>query len=147
MGILIERRTLLGGMAAVLATSMVRSTLAGENLVVIAHESVSQGQFSQQDLAAIFTTRRRNFDDGSRIVPLNYEPRHEHRVYFDRAVLGMTPDEVARYWVDRRVRGGNSPPRHVPSAQLLRKLVEKLPGAIGYVPETMAAGMKIVGRV
>ena len=57
------------------------------------------------------------------------------RVGFDRAVLGMTPDAVGRFWVDRKVRGQSAAPRSLPSAAHMAKVAAKFPGAIGYLSE------------
>jgi hypothetical protein len=70
---------------------------------------------------------------GRRMLPFNYAPDHALRQTFDRLVLRMTPDEVGRYWVDRRIRGQGMPPRTVPSAAVARAVAAKLPGAITYV--------------
>ena len=52
---------------------------------------------------------------------------------FDQVVLGMDAEAVARFWIDRKIRGGSGPPRTVESLTTLRRVVEKLPGAIGYI--------------
>ena len=70
---------------------------------------------------------------GQRVVPFNHAPRTAVRVLFDRRVLEMTPEEVARYWVDQRIRGNTKPPRTVPRTDLLIKVVSQFPGAISYV--------------
>jgi hypothetical protein len=73
---------------------------------------------------------------GKRVMPFNYGPSDAIRVAFDKVVLGMTPDVVGRYWIDRRIRGQSLPPKTVPSQQVLRALVAKMgaqTGAIGYV--------------
>ena len=140
-----RRQLLLGGAALGVSGLVVDAHAAG--LVVVVNKSVSQASFSKTELAAIFTTRKRNYDGGQRIIPLNLPPRQSQRVEFDNKVLGMSPDEIARYWIDRKVRGGNSPPRHVPSAALVARLVDKLPGCIGYVPSSLAGNLKIVARV
>ncbi len=144
---LIQRRTLLAGSAAILGTSLVAPVRAGANLVVIVHPSNSETP-SLADLAAIFTTRKQSWGGGKRIVPFNFPAKHEVRVAFDRAVLDMDPDDVARYWIDRRIRGGNPPPKQVASARLIVRLVEKLDGAVAYVPETTPLGdTRVVQRI
>ena len=70
------------------------------------------------------------------------------RTHFDRVVLGMTPDEVARFWIDRRIRGRGSPPTKAPKAATVLKVVAALAGAIGYVPQSQVGpGVKVVARV
>ena len=97
----------------------------------------------KSDLSLIFTTRKQEWSGGKPIMPFNFPPKHECRVAFDGAVLGMDADEVAKYWIDRRIRGGNAPPKQVPAAGMIVKLVEKFEGAIGYVPKAAATGANV----
>jgi hypothetical protein len=99
-------------------------------------------------LAAIFTTRQQTWSRGARIVPFNFPAKHPSRVAFDQKILGMGPDQIARYWIDRRVRGGKSPPKQVSSGALIVRLVDKLEGAIGYVPESIVTGnVRVVAKI
>jgi hypothetical protein len=70
---------------------------------------------------------------GRKVVPFNHPARTAVRTLFDKRVLGMSPEEVARYWVDQRIRGNARPPRTVPRTDLLIKVVSQFPGAISYV--------------
>lgn len=70
---------------------------------------------------------------GKRLVPLNLAPLSHERVGFDQAVLGMDPDSVARYWIDRKIRGQSGPPKAIDPPELMPRVVTKLDGAIGYV--------------
>jgi hypothetical protein len=45
----------------------------------------------------------------------------------------MDKDEVAKFWTDRKIRGGARPPRKAPSTSAVAKLVAEDVGAIGYV--------------
>jgi hypothetical protein len=72
---------------------------------------------------------------GTKLVPFNHPPNTPDRVAFDRIVLGMTPEEVGRYWIDQKIRGGDSPPRTIDSVALLVRVVGALPGAFAYVRE------------
>ena len=82
---------------------------------------------------------------GLKAVPFNHPPGTPDRVGFDGLVLGMGPQEVARYWVDQKVRGGDAPPRTVDSVALLLRVIVALPGAIGYVREGfMSPDLKVV---
>lgn len=87
---------------------------------------------------------------GRSLIPFNHPPHTPDRVTFDQKVLGMTPDQVAKYWVDRKIRGQPGPPRAATSLRMLIGVVSKLPGAVGYVraeylsPEVRA--LKVDGR-
>lgn len=80
---------------------------------------------------------------GRGLVPFNHPPGTPDRVGFDQRVLGMSPDQVAKYWVDRKIRAQPGPPRTVSSLRMLIGVVSKLPGAIGYLrPEYLTAEVK-----
>lgn len=116
------------------APAAVRALEPAPALAVIAHPSARATRLDRNALAAIFRLSMRHWSHGAPIVALNYPPRHGLRVAFDRAVLGMTPDEVALFWIGQRVRGEGSAPRAASTPQLMLKVVENLRGAIGYVP-------------
>lgn len=73
---------------------------------------------------------------GQKLVPLSQASRSPSRVGFDRAVLGMSPEEVTRYWIDRKIRGQSGPPKSIDSPDLLQRVVARLPGGLGYVRST-----------
>jgi ABC-type phosphate transport system substrate-binding protein len=71
---------------------------------------------------------------GVRLVPFNYAPNDPNRNVFDKSVLGFPPAQVGAYWVDRRIRGQGMAPRTVREPQVMKAVVAKLRGAIGYIP-------------
>ena len=143
-----ERRTLLQAMV-VAACGAPRAALAeASRLVIIANKSNPSRALGAGEIEAIFTTRRLYRGDGRSIVPFNFPPRHPMRIAFDRAALHFEPDEVARYWIDRRIRGGHPPPRQVPDAQTMLRVVVSLEDAVGYVPADLAdANVNIIGEL
>ena len=70
---------------------------------------------------------------GKRLVPFNQNVGAADRVRFDNVVLGLTPDQIGRFWVDQKIRQVSQPPRTVPTVELLLRVVASLPGAISYV--------------
>ncbi len=88
---------------------------------------------SHQRLRRAFLGQTVQGADGRRLVPLNHPPRSVDRVGFDRVALGMTPNQVARFWIDRRIRGDGHAPRSVGSIATLQRVVARLPGAIAYL--------------
>lgn len=70
---------------------------------------------------------------GRRLIPLNFPPNTDNRMRFDRALLGLSPEAVSRYWIDRKIRGQSGPPRAVDSSDLIRRVVTRLDGAIAYL--------------
>jgi len=126
---------LLGSLAAVLALLAPSPVRAGNDvaLAVIVSPDSKLGNISVADLRRVFQSERLTDPDGLKLIPLNHPPKTVDRVGFDQVVLGMDAEGVGRFWIDRKIRGGSGPPRTVESLATLRRVVEKLPGAIGYI--------------
>jgi hypothetical protein len=97
-----------------IAARVARADTPLRSLVVVVAKGSKVTNLSRADL-------KRAFDgdglvvNGDRLVPFNYPAGTPERIAFDRVILQMSPDEVGRYWVDR-------------------KIVAKFPSAISYVP-------------
>jgi len=85
---------------------------------------------------------------GVRLVPLNQPPGAPARVTFDRALLGLDPDAIARFWIDQRIRGQGSAPRAIPTVPLLLRVLAQLPGGISYLRRSdlpaNASGVRVI---
>ena len=144
------RHSLIVGIVVLVAFAR-EGALASANepaeLVVVVN-SANTIKLTSSMLENVFLRKTTNWDDGVRVIPINGLPDSERRHTFDRAALGMSPDEVARYWLDLRIRGGGTAPREVDDPIVTLKLVGRLEGAIGYVPAgAVIDGVTIVARV
>jgi len=110
------------------ARAQVQSSLA----VVVAKISPIQ-HLSQFELKKLYLGSNISDSAGERIIAFNQAPNSPDRVSFEQRVLGMTPDEVARYWIDRKIRGEGGAPKSVGSAELLQRVVSKLEHSVAYV--------------
>ena len=107
---------------------------AGERapLAVIVSKSSELTELSSAQLTRMFLGEL--VDNGAhRLIPLNRATATEERAEFDRVVLGKSPDEMARYWIDRKIRGQSSAPKAVEPVDVYERVIAKLDGAIGYV--------------
>jgi len=102
-------------------------------LVVVVAKNQALSDLSLKDLRNLYKGDQVTGPDGKRLIPLVLPVHSPERVAFDRAVLGMSPDEVASYWIDRKIRGQSGAPKSVPSPDLLVRVVAGLEGAIGYL--------------
>lgn len=117
-------------------------------IVVIANKGVSVKSITRDDLRPIFQTKKDTWPDGTPAKPFNLPDSNAVRQGFDAAVLGLDPDRVARYWIDRKIRGGERPPQTAPSSGVLVKVIAKTPGAVGYVEvSAVDASVKVVAKV
>ncbi len=125
----------VGALATALLALAPRPVRGGSDvaLAVIVAPTSKLSNISAGDLKRVFQSERLTDPEGNRLIALNHPPKTVDRVGFDQAVLGMDAEAVGRFWIDRKIRGGNGPPRTVESLTTLRRVVEKLPGAIGYL--------------
>jgi hypothetical protein len=131
----ISRRSFVAASASLLSTLTLGSPASAEesSLAVIVNAGNRQSP-SWREIALMFRGTLRNWSDGSPVVAINTPASSPDRVLFDQAVLNLTPSQVARYWIDRRIRGEARPPRTAPSTALVAHVVGRLDAAIGYVP-------------
>ncbi|RYZ09477.1 MAG: hypothetical protein EOO73_04060 [Myxococcales bacterium] len=128
------RRSLLLALLVAAAISGSRGSLAGgEVLAVIVNKANPSKVLGQNELRLIFQTTKKSWDFGEDAVPINLLEDSPLRADFDQAVLGLDPERVARYWTDRKVRGGARPPARMPTSSAVLKAVASKPGAVGYV--------------
>jgi len=105
----------------------------GSKLVVVVAKGSPVTNISRTDLKRAFTGDTVSIDD-KLLIPFNLMPGSPARTAFDQAVLKMSPNEVGRFWVDRKVRGQSAAPRSLPTPAHVAKVAAKFPGAIGYLP-------------
>jgi ABC-type phosphate transport system substrate-binding protein len=121
---------------------------SGEVIAVIANKSVGITKISRDELRPIFQTKKDTWPDGTAAKPFNLADSNKVRQGFDAAVLGLDPDRVTRYWIDRKIRGGERPPQSAPSSAVMLKVISKTPGAVGYVElAAVDASVKVIAKV
>lgn len=118
------------GPAAVDATARANPSPAlPRAILIVVAASSPVDNLSVEDVRRTFT------GDSIDLRPLNLPPGTPERVNLDLALLRRGPDDVARYWIERKIRGQSGPPRVIPNGRLVVKIVARVPGAIGYVAE------------
>jgi ABC-type phosphate transport system substrate-binding protein len=144
------RRTLLlalcvWGTVGVWAQS---SEAGGEALVVIVNKSNPGSSLGLSDLRPVFQTTKTSWSSGGDAIPFNLPFDNGLRQEFDRVVLGLEPDRVARYWQDRKIRGGARAPKQVASVGAVLAAVAANPGAVGYLNAGEVNGtVKVVAKI
>ena len=122
-------------MAAFLVVASVTfsGTAGGDDLVVIVNKANPSTQLTKGELRALFLVLKTNWPHGAEALPINLPDSNELRRRFDLAVLGWTPEEVANYWIDRKIRGDARTPKKASSTLAVLKVVSGSEGAVGYV--------------
>lgn len=120
-------------------------------LLVIVSSALGGSEIGLGTLRSAFQGNSTDLN-GKRLIPFNQAPGSPERVRFDQVVLGLGPDQVARFWIDQRVRNGLQAPRTLQSPELALRLAASVPGIISYfagqpsaVPKGLTA-LKIDGK-
>ncbi len=124
------------------------SEAGGEVIAVIVNDKNPASTLGVTDLRPIFQTTKTRWQNDVEAVPINLPNEDGLRIEFDRVVLGLDPERVARYWQDRRIRGGARPPKRVTSIGAVLRAVASHPGAVGYVRAGDVTGnVKVVAKI
>lgn len=103
-----------------------------DTIVVIVNKGAKGAPLTKADLRLMFQTTKTEWA-GRKVIPLNLPRGDSARVAFDEAVLGLNVELAQRYWVDRKIRGGNPPPKQLSDQSQVVKVVAAKEEAIGYV--------------
>ena len=111
-----NKPSILSFILSIIAVTLLgRTALAdGKKLLVVVAKGSPVTNITRSDLKRAFTGDSVSAG-GKPLVPFNASPGTPERTGFDKAVLGMSPDEVGRFWVDRKVRGEEGASDHAPA--------------------------------
>src|SRR5262245_29147540 len=110
----------------------------GGRVAVIVHPN-RHATLSIEEIAQIYLRRKRFWDDGAIIVPLNLPSQAPLRERFSQLVLHQPETRLADYW-NRQYFYGILPPATLASTEAMRRYVASDPNAIGYVPVSEVDG-------
>lgn len=149
---MLTRRALVGfcvavGVAMTVHIPSVSAGAGGEvRFAVVAGKDFPVNEMSFGDLKRLYMGQPL-VQGGTNVVPVALSRQHPDRIAFDEAVLGMGPETVGLYWVDRKIRGQTGQPRAVDSADVVMRVVSRVPGAVGYVRSNAVKGRVKVLRI
>lgn len=125
----------------------VRADTAAVELAVIVNPA-NDVKLGSSELEGLFLKKEKYWGNNDPVIVLAATPDSEPRREFDRVVLGMSAEASARYWIDTRIRSGDTAPKVIADPAMTVKLVGKLKGAVAYVPATAPlAGVRVVARI
>ena len=122
----------VAGLSSGLGASIARAQGLDSLAIVVAKQSPIQ-TLTEFELKKLYLGTNITAPNGTRIIPFNQAPNSPDRVLFESRVLDMSPEQVAQYWIDRKIRGQGVPPKVVSPADLLQKVVSRLENSIAYV--------------
>jgi ABC-type phosphate transport system substrate-binding protein len=122
-----KRIYILGLTAALLSISN-----AHADLYIIANKELPIAQLEKSDIAAIYLLKKKHWENGDDIMPINLPATADARNRFTAEIFDSTPEKLGSYW-DKMLFKGEMPPVTQSSEQAVIMFVERIKGAIGYV--------------
>jgi hypothetical protein len=107
---------------------------ASDYSVVVAR-TTPLSSLDMKTLKGIFL-RKRTFGHDVRLFPVNVLGEDAARRSFEELVLEMDREELNQYWIKSHFQGLSPPPTQA-SFRSVKAFVEKVTGAIGYLPSNM----------
>jgi len=115
-----------------LTAALMPFSIAWADLYIIANKELPATQLDKEDIAAIYLLKKKHWENGDDIMPINLPPQADARTRFTAEIFDSTPDKLGRYW-DKMLFKGETPPVTQNSEQAVVLFVERIKGAIGYV--------------
>ncbi len=109
--------------------------LHAESISVVASVQSDFDTLTQKQLHDLFLSKR-SFIGSQKAVPVNLLANNDLRKAFDAHVLQMHREKLNAYWVRQHFQGV-VPPLTQSSTQAVKKFVQNVEGAIGYIPSDM----------
>ncbi|MCF7965685.1 MAG: hypothetical protein K9L79_09125 [Methylobacter tundripaludum] len=122
-----KRLIILGFAALLMPLSPSRA-----DLYIIANKDLPVAQLDKDDIAAIYLLKKKHWENGEDIMPINLPAKADARTRFTAEIFDSTPEKLGSYW-DKMLFKGETPPVTQNSEQAVVLFVERIKGAIGYV--------------
>ncbi len=107
--------------------------MLGQEYVLVIHKSCIAD--SDINIQQVYLKKQRRID-GCHITPLNLSAHSSVRKRFVHHIVGMSDRHWNRYWDEMHFKGVRAP-HIVTSDQAMRSYIERMPGAIGYIPKSL----------
>jgi len=125
-------RVLLVVLGMLFACPCCNAGTAPPAISIIVATGAARPALKREDVALIFSRKRRFWDDASRIQAVNLPASHALRRSFSQQIFNHTPEELEEYWRSMYFHG-DLPPYVLASEEAVIRFVATTPGAIGYV--------------
>ena len=146
-----NRRHLIIAAIALVAPFLVGSEHAqavGDEFSIVVNKACTVPSMNRAQLSALFKAKSTQFPGGATATAVNLPPESPARQEFDSAVLGLSPDEVERFWLDSKIRSGVGSPRKLSGPASVVRFVSNDTTGIGYVPSADAStAVRVVARI
>lgn len=117
-----------------LSVMLASMTFAGD-WVLVANPTSGIGSVSKADLKRVYTGKKTQLG-GSKVVPFLVVETNPVTASFLQDVLGMSPSEYKKFWVDAQIKGEGTAPATHKSSAIAILVAADIPGAIAVVEKS-----------
>ncbi|MBK9576991.1 MAG: hypothetical protein IPO40_07955 [Fibrobacteres bacterium] len=119
----------------ILSILLVAGLSIGADWAVVTSPSSPIASISKGDLKRVFTGKKGNIA-GVKTVPFMLAESNPAAVSFLKDVLGMSPEEYKKYWMDAQVKGEGTAPALQKTSATAILVSADIPGAIAVVEKS-----------
>ena len=134
--------------AALAALVLSATTVSAGELVVIVNTANPQATLDAKAVKSHFLKSVAAWGNGEKVRPVDSSGDAAARAAFVSKVLGMSPADFERYWLEKQYASAENPPTKAPDDASVIKLVKAFKGGIGFVSKDAAtaagADVKVV---
>jgi ABC-type phosphate transport system substrate-binding protein len=119
---------------------------AADELAVIVNVANTTPALDAKAVKARFLKTLSSWGNGDKVRSVDQSDATPKRAAFLAKILGMSPTELERYWIERQYANADTPPAKAPDDATVIRIVKTFKGAIGFVSREAAErdGVKIV---
>lgn len=102
---------------------------------LVANPALGVASVSKADLKRVYTGKKTQLG-GAKVVPFMVVETNPAAASFLQDVLGMSPSEFKKYWVDAQIKGEGTAPATQKTSAAAIMVSSDLPGAIAIVEKS-----------
>jgi len=106
---------------------------------VVTSPSSPVASISKADLKRVFTGKKRDIS-GVKVVPFMLSDANPAAQSFLKDVVGMSPEEYKKYWIDAQVKGDGTAPATQKTSATAILVSADIPGALAVVEKSAVNG-------
>ena len=129
----------------ILAVTLFVGNAAAQSYKVIVNNANAQSSISKKELAMVFLKKRKRWEDGTVIAPIDQQAKASVRATFSEEIFRKKVSAIRSYWQSAMFSGMASAPDEKKSDQDVINYVKNNKGAIGYVSaDSGLGGVKVL---
>ena len=118
-----------------LSTFLVVLSSSANELFIVVDQKITQ-TFSKKEIQSFFLKKNQYWPNNKKIRPIDQALGSPAREVFLKEVMGKSEIEMSEYWIEQKQVNGIVQPIQLESNAMVLRLVESLPGSIGYILTT-----------